>query len=210
MKKIAVICANGKAGQLIVQEAMERNLGVTAIVRSKNKSKAEKVLEKDLFDLTKADLEGFDAVICAFGVWNEEELKLYPKVSSHLCNILKGTKTRILFVGGAGSLYLDKEHTKMLLESADFPEEYKAVANAGLEYLNEVRKHNDVDWTFVSPAALFIPDGKKTGRYILGGEEFIVNSEGKSVISYADYAKALIDEIINGNHIKQRISVIGE
>lgn len=206
--KIAVICANGRAGSLIVKEALEKNLDVTAIVRGENKSLATKLLQKDLFDLTKEDLTAFDAVVCAFGAWDTDKLSLYPDVAKHLCSILKGTNTRILFVGGAGSLYMNKEHTMMLLETPDFPEEYKGVANAGLAYLNEIRKYNDVNWTFVSPAAAFLADGEKTGQYILGGEEFMVNADGKSMISYADYAKAMIDEIVSGNHIKQRISVI--
>ncbi len=206
--KIAVICANGRAGSLIVKEALEKNLDVTAIVRGENKSLATKLLQKDLFDLTKEDLTAFDAVVCAFGAWDTDKLSLYPDVAKHLCSILKGTNTRILFVGGAGSLYMNKEHTMMLLETPDFPAEYKGVANAGLAYLNEIRKYNDVNWTFVSPAAAFLADGEKTGQYILGGEEFMVNADGKSMISYADYAKAMIDEIVSGNHIKQRISVI--
>ena len=76
--------------------------------------------------------------------------------------------------------------------------------------LEELRKRNDVQWTFMSPAADFQADGVRTGKYILGGEEFFVNKNGESIISYADYAIAMIDEAVNGNHIQQRISVIAE
>jgi len=76
--------------------------------------------------------------------------------------------------------------------------------------LAELRKRNDVKWTFVSPAAIFDPEGARTGEYILAGEEFTVNDRGESVVSYADYALAMVDEIEKGNHIQQRISVVGK
>lgn len=76
--------------------------------------------------------------------------------------------------------------------------------------LEELRTRNDVKWTFISPAGDFRADGERTGKYILGGEELVLNSKGESVISYADYAIAMVDEIISGNHVQQRISVVAE
>jgi len=67
-----------------------------------------------------------------------------------------------------------------------------------------------VNWTYVSPAGDFQADGERTGKYILGGEELILNSKGESVISYADYAIAMVDEIETGKHIKERISIVSE
>ena len=67
-----------------------------------------------------------------------------------------------------------------------------------------------MNWTYVSPAGDFQPDGERTGKYILGGEELVLNSKGESVISYADYAIAMVDEIESGKHIKERISVVSE
>lgn len=110
--KIAVICANGKAGKLIVKEAMSRNLDVTAVVRGENKTEARKVIIKDLFDLTASDLNEFDVVIDTFGAWTEETLPLHSTSLKHLCDILSGTDTRLLVVGGAGSLYVNAEHTR--------------------------------------------------------------------------------------------------
>ena len=89
--KIAVVCANGKAGKLIVKEAMDRGLDVTAAVRGENHSAAEKVIRKDLFELTAADLAGFDAVIDAFGAWTPETLPQHSTSLKHLCDILSGT-----------------------------------------------------------------------------------------------------------------------
>ena len=102
--KIAVVCANGKAGQLIVKEAVDRGLDVTAVVKGDNKSAAQNVIVKDLFDLTAADLADFDAVVDAFGAWTPETLPQHSTSLAHLCDILSGTDTRLLVVGGAGSL----------------------------------------------------------------------------------------------------------
>ena len=91
--KMAVVCANGKAGKLIVKEAVERGLDVTAIVRGENRSAAKGALVKDLFDLTSADLKGFDVVVDAFGAWTPETLPLHSTSLKHLCDILSGTDT---------------------------------------------------------------------------------------------------------------------
>lgn len=208
--KIAVICANGKAGQLIVKEAVTRGLDVTAVVRGENRSAAAKAIVKDLFDLTTEDLKGFDAVVDAFGAWTPETLPQHSTSLQHLCDILSGSDIRLLVVGGAGSLYVNPEHTLQVMDGADFPEMFKPLAQAQGKALDELRTRNDVKWTFVSPAGDFQADGAKCGKYILGGEELVLNSKGESVISYADYAAAMVDEIVNGNHIQQRISVVGE
>ena len=208
--KIAVVCANGKAGRLIVKEAVDRGLDVTAVVREENQTAAEKVIEKDLFDLTAADLEGFDVVIDAFGAWTEETLPLHSTSLKHLCDILSGTDTRLLVVGGAGSLYVNSEHTAQVMDGPDFPEAFIPLARAQGKALKELRTRNDVRWTFISPAADFQADGQRTGRYLLGGEELTLNSRGESVISYADYAIAMVDEAEKGGHIRQRISVVAQ
>ncbi len=206
--KIAVVCANGKEGKLLVQEAVDRGLDVTAVVRGENRSAAEKVLNKDLFQLTAEDLKGFDVVIDAFGAWTEETLPQHSTSLKHLCDILSGTETRLLVVGGAGSLYVNPEHTACVADGPDFPDAFKPLAAAMAKALSELRERRDVKWTYISPAADFQAEGEKTGKYILGGEELTVNSRGESIISYADYAAAMIDEAVKGNHIQQRISVV--
>ena len=208
--KIAVICANGKAGQLIVKEAVNRGLDVTAVVRGENKSAAKSVISKDLFDLTTEDLKGFDAVVDAFGAWTPDALPQHITTLKHLCDILTGTKTRLLVVGGAGSLYVNPEHTVTVADGEDFPEMFKPLASAMAKALGELRRRNDVKWTYISPAGDFQAEGERTGKYILGGEELVLNSKGESVISYADYAIAMVDEIVRGNNIQKRISVVSE
>ena len=208
--KIAVVAANGKAGQLIVEEAVKRGYDVTAIVRSENKTQAQHLLKKDLFDLTKEDLVGYDVVATAFGAWTAETLPLHSKSIEHFNDLLAGTNTRFLVVGGAGSLYVDKEKKVRLVDTAEFPAEYKPLASAQADELDLLRTKKDLNWTFVSPAAEFIPDGAHTGEYILAGDFFTVNEAGESKISYADYAIAFVDEIEFGKHIQERISVLGK
>lgn len=208
--KIAVVCANGKAGKRIVQEAVERGINVTAIVRDENQSAATQVIKKDLFDLIVSDLEGFDVVIDAFGAWTPETLSQHSTSLKHLCDLVSGKEIRLLVVGGAGSLYVNPEHTVQVMDSADFPDIFKPLASNMAKALDELRTRNDVKWTYISPAGDFQADGAKTGKYILGGEELTLNSKGESVISYADYAVAMVDEVVSGNHIQQRISVVAE
>lgn len=129
--KIAVVCANGKAGSLIVREAVERGLDVTAVVRSENQSATQQVIQKDLFHLKASDLTGFDVVIDAFGTWTLETLPQHSTSLNHLCNILSGQDTRLLVVGGAGSLYVNPEHTAQVMDGVDFPAEFKP---PGLSY----------------------------------------------------------------------------
>ncbi|MBQ3626184.1 MAG: NAD(P)-dependent oxidoreductase [Synergistaceae bacterium] len=206
--KIAVVCANGKAGRKIVEEALDRNLDVTAIVRGENKSAAKKVIVKDILDIKKDDLKDFDVVIDAFGAWTPETLPMHSTTLKNLCDALSGTETRLLIVGGAGSLYINKEHTQQVADTPNFPEDWKPLANAMAKALSELRTRKDVKWTYISPAADFQADGEKTQEYILAGEEFTLNSKGESVISYADFAVAMIDEATKGSHIQQRISVL--
>ena len=208
--KIAVICANGKAGKLIVKEAVSRGLDVTAVVRGENATEAKEVLKKDLFDLTADDLKGFDVVIDAFGAWTEETLPLHSTSLKHLCDILSDTETRLLIVGGAGSLYVNPEHTVCVADGPDFPDAFKPLASAMAKALSELRERKDVKWTYISPAGDFQAEGEHIGKYILGGEELTLNSKGESIISYADYAIAMVDEAVNGNHIQKRISVVRE
>ncbi len=207
-QKIAVVAANGKAGKLIVKEAIERGFDVTAFTRSENQSVAQASVVKNLMDLTAEDLAGFDAVVDAFGAWTPETLPQHSTTLTHLCDVLSGTATRLLVVGGAGSLYVNPEHTATVADGPDFPEVFKPLASAMAAALSELRQRGDVKWTYVSPAGDFQAEGKRTGSYILGGEVLTLNERGESVISYADYAIALVDEIESGDHIQQRISVV--
>ncbi len=207
--KIAVVAAAGKAGRKICAEAASRGFEVTAFVRRAAEiDGAAKVIVKDIMALTKDDLAGFDAVVDAFGTFKPETLSQHSATLKHLCDALSGSDTRLLIVGGAGSLYTNPEHTAQVMDAPNFPDAWKPLAAAQAKALDELRKRDDVKWTFISPACDFQADGERTGKYIVGGEELTLNAAGESVISYADFAVAMVDEIAGGNHIKQRIGVV--
>ena len=212
MKKVAVVCAAGKEGRLLVDEAVSRGYDVTGFVRGSDKvaNPKAKTVVKDLFDLTREDLIGFDAVIDAFGAWTPETLPLHRTSLKHLCDVLSGTKVRLLVVGGAGSLYVNPEHTVQVKDLESFHAMFKPLADMQGAALDDLRKRSDVQWTDLSPAGDFVADGERTGEYLLGGEEYFVNDRGESRISYAGYAIAMIDEIENENNIQKRFSVIGK
>ena len=209
--KIAVVAANGRVAQKVIKEALDRGFEVRAFGRDdENKTAAKDYVKKDIMDLTREDLAGFDVVVDGIGAWKDEEQPMHVKTSQHLCDILSGSDTRLLVVGGAGSLFVNPEHTAVVCDGPDFPAMFLPLAKAQGEELAKLRERNDVKWTFISPAGDFQADGERTGKYILAGEELTLNSRGESIISYADYAIAMVDEIEKGNHIQQRISVVRE
>lgn len=206
--KVAVVCANGKAAKAIIAEAVQRGVAVKAVMKKREESLAQEVLVKDLFDITYADIADCDAVVDAFGAWTPETLPKHGTTLKHLCDVLSGKNNRLLIVGGAGSLYVNPEHTATVAEGKDFPEIFKPLASAMAAALVELRKRDDVKWTYISPAGDFQADGERSGEYILGGEELTLNAKGESVISYKDYAIAMVDEILKGANIGKRISVV--
>ncbi len=208
--KIAVIGATGKQGRLLVKEALGRGHEVTAIVRNASKLAEPnvRVIEKDILSLTYADLKEQDVIIDAFGVWAPEELHLYQKTMEHLAKLLRNQPNRLMVVGGAGSLYADETRTLRVLETPGFPEDWKPLASSMMAGFEALRQYDDVRWTFVSPPAFFDADGERTGRYRIGSDVLLINSAGKSEISYADYAIAMLDEAEKGAHIKERITVV--
>ena len=206
--KIAVAASNGKASRAVISELIARGHEVTAFARSENKSAAKNFVQKDIMDLTKDDLAGFDAVVDGFGAYTPETLPLHTKTSQHLADLVAGTKMRLYIVGGAGSLYVDPAHTVQLLDTPEFPAEFYPIAKAQTEELAALRSRTDAKWVFVSPAADFRADGAKTGKYILGGEELTLSAAGESVISYADYALGMADLIESGAHVGERVSLV--
>lgn len=196
-----------------MEEALKRNLDVTAIVRNKSKlsNSQVKVIEKDLFDLTKDDLKDFDTVVSAFGIWEEKELPKHAEVMNHLCDILSNTNIRLMVVGGAASLFVNKEHTMLLIDSPDFPKDWINLATNSNKAFEILKGKKNVLWTYVSPSADFQADGNKTGEYNIGeNDELCFNSKGESMISYADYAIAFVDEIENKKFLNKRITFVSK
>ncbi|MGG3882682.1 NAD(P)-dependent oxidoreductase [Brevibacillus panacihumi] len=209
--KIAIIGASGKAGRLIMEEAVSRGHKVTAIVRdaAKVQNPQVEVLEKDIFDLKADDLRAFEAVVNAFGAAPGQET-LHVKAGRILIEALSGLSTRLVVVGGAGSLYVDEEQATRVMDTPDFPKEYYATAFNQGKNLQDLQQSTSVEWTFISPAAFFDPQGKRTGTYQKGKDRLITNKKGQSYISYADYAIAVVDELEHPEHRNTRFTVVGE
>lgn len=209
--KIAVIGASGKAGSRIVAEAKQRGHEVTAIVRnaSKLEDKSVAVLEKDVFTLTAEDVKEFAVVVNAFAAPLGEEQQ-HVEAGNVLIEAMKGApETRLIVVGGAGSLYVDPEKTLKVMDTPDFPDFVKPTAANQGKNLEILEQTNGIKWTFISPSALFAL-GKRTGSYTKGKDHLLVNSKGESYVSYEDYAVAVVDEIENPQHINERFTVVSE
>ncbi|MEH7247516.1 NAD(P)-dependent oxidoreductase, partial [Neobacillus niacini] len=205
---IAIVGASGKAGNLILKEAVTRGHQVTAIVRdaSKLQDKNVAVIEKNVFDLTTSDLKTFDVVINAFGAPLGEE-KAHVDAGHALIEALKGTTTKLIVVGGAGSLFVDENKTIRLIDTPEFPDFVKPTALGQGRNLQELQESTDLTWTFISPSAVFDAEGKRTGSYQSGKDHLLVNSKGESYISYADFALAVLDEVENPKHVNERFTV---
>lgn len=210
--KIGIIGATGKVGSLILKEAIGRKHKVTAIVRDASKliDKNVAMLEKDLFELNSGDLKQFDVVVNAFGAAPGQE-ELHVKAGRTLIEAIKGTPdTRLIVVGGAGSLFVDEAKTLRLFKTPEFPKEYFATASMQGKNLEDLQNTKEIKWTFISPAAFFNPAGKRIGSYKEGKDNLIVNAKGESYVSYADFAIAVIDEIENPKHINERFTIVSE
>jgi len=199
--KIALIGATGNAGAPILNELVRRGHEVTATVRNPEKIAAQpKVTARkgDVFDQAGLAtlLKGHDAVISAVHFSASDPKKLIEAVRA------SGVK-RYLVVGGAGSL--EVAPGKKLIDTPEFPPQYKAEAAAGGVFLDLLKQEKELDWTFLSPSALFV-DGPRTGKFRLGTDQLLANDKGSS-ISFADYAIALADEVEKPAHSRKRFTV---
>lgn len=202
MSTIAIIGATGRAGSQLLEEALRRGHSVIAIARHALKiGHREHVVTKDV-DVHDAQalqeaVAGSDVVLSA------AHFSTLP-VEAIIEPVKKAGVKRLLFVGGAGSLLLP-DGTKVI-DSEGFPEEYKPEATAGGRYLETLRKEQDLDWTFLSPSAEFV-EGERTGKFRLGKDHLLFGADGKSWITFADFAIALLDEVEHPAHSRQRFTV---
>lgn len=210
--KIGIIGASGKAGRFILKEAVSRGHEVTAIVRDAARVSHEQVavLEKNVFDLKKEELTQFDVVVNAFKAPNGKEEQHVEAGRVLISALQDAPETRLIVVGGAGSLYVDETQTMKKFESPGFPEAYYPTAKYMGENLEDLQNTSGIQWTYISPGGVFDPEGEKKGSYQKGKDQIILNSTGESYISYADYALAVLDEIENQQHKNERFAVVGE
>lgn len=201
MAKIALIGASGNAGARILKELSDRGHTVTAVARHPDRIAAlprVTAVSGDVFDGKGLAtlLKGHDAVVSAVHFTASDPQTLIDAVRA-------SGVTRYLVVGGAGSL--EVAPGKRLVDQPDFPAAYKAEASKGAEFLDLLKTVADLDWTFLSPSAMFVP-GKRTRNFRLGKDALLSNENGSS-ISFEDYAIALVDEIERPAHSRQRFTV---
>jgi hypothetical protein len=210
--KLALIGASGFVGAAVLQEALNRGHLVTGIVRHPEKLPQHAALTAVAGDAYDVDalartLAGQDAVIHAFnpgwGQANIRELFIQGTRAIYAAVKQAGVK-RLLVVGGAGSLYVAPG--LQLLDTPDFPGEYKEGAEGARQALNLIQDETALDWSFVSPPALLQP-GERTGQFRIGGDQLLMKDDGPAGISVADLAVAIIDELERPQHIRQRFTV---
>ena len=214
--KIALIGASGFVGSAVLKEALDRGHRVTAIVRhpenitTQNQNltvkKGNALNEDELAQLVR----GHDVVISAYNPgWTNPNIynEFLQGASAIQLGVRKSGVKRLIFVGGAGSLYIAPD--VQLIDTPQFPEEWKPGALAAREFLNIIRKEDVIDWTFLSPAIEMHQgtSGQRKGTYRSGLENPVFDENGRSVISVEDMAIAIIDEAEQPKHIRQRFTV---
>lgn len=202
MSKIAIIGATGRAGSQLLEEALRRGHRVLAIARDPSTLEGREGVTVKSLDATdsaalQAAVAGMDAVLSAAHFSTMQPHAIIEPVKR------AGVK-RLLVVGGAGSLLLPSGHR--VIDSPDFPEAYKTEASVGVRFLEALRREPNLDWTFLSPSAEFV-EGERRGHYALGKDHLLIGADGKSWITFADYAIAMLDELEKPKHSRQRFTV---
>lgn len=201
--KIAIIGATGNVGQRIVTEAVSRGHDVTAISRNLSNVTTGAGVTASAGDVNNPDalaevLKEHDAIVSSVMFVHGDPHKLIDAVQ-------KSAVKRYLVVGGAGSL--SAAPGLNVVDTPDFPQEYHEEASKGRDFLNVLKSDaDDLDWTMLSPSALFVP-GARTGAFRLGKDDLLVGSDGKSWISYEDYAIAFLDELESPANLQSRFTV---
>lgn len=214
MSKIVLIGASGFVGSAILNEALNREIKVTAVVRNPESVKTSNpdltIIKADVSDAGAiAEIsKNADAVISAYNPgWANPDiydvtLKVYPQI---LAGVKKAGVKRLLIVGGAGTLFVAPG--VRVVDSGAIPAEIMGgVKSLGEFYLNTLMNEKEIDWVFFSPAGSLEP-GERTGNYRLGKDDLILNDKGESKISVQDYAKAMIDELENPQHHGERFTI---
>lgn len=213
MKKVALIGASGFVGSAILSELVKRGYNVEALVRNPEKVATvpgvtvKKVDVSDTKALA-ADLKGYDTVISAYNPgWTNPaigELTI-PNNTSILHAAKEAGVNRILFVGGAGTLFIKPGVT--VIDAGLIPDSiYPGVKAFGDFYLNTLKKEKEIDWVFFSPAGSLDP-GEAKGGYRLGKDDLVVDANGESHINVGDYAVAMVDELETPAHHRERFTI---
>jgi putative NADH-flavin reductase len=205
--KVVLFGASGMIGSRILAELVRRGHTVTAVTRHPEKIQAVpgvKAVQGDVTDSASvaAVAKGADAAISAYSPPASDPAKVVEAARSLLNGLSTAGVRRLIVVGGAGSL--EVAPGVQLVDTPDFPSAWKTIALAHRDTLS-VLKTSDLDWTYLSPAALIQP-GTRTGKFRVGGTRLVANDHGESKISAEDYAIALVDELENPRHLRQQFT----
>ena len=211
--KIALIGATGFVGSAVLTELLQRGHAVTALARHPEKITARPgltVVAADALDGAQVAgaVAGHDALVSAYNPgWKEPRIHdLYLQGTRAIIDGVKHAGgPRLLIVGGAGSLYVAPG--LQLVDTPEFPAEWKQGALAARDLLTRLRGESALEWSFLSPPILLAP-GERTGRYRVGGDQPLPGEGGQpSGISVADLAVAIVDEIEKPQHLRRRFTV---
>ena len=206
--KVVLYGATGKAGSVILKELVDRGHTVVAAARTPEKVQKLKnvsTVQDDLSDPAKiaSIVKGVDAVVSAYGPPPDDTSQIIGATDRLVKGVEQAGGPRLIVVGGAGSLFVAPGVT--VRESGHVPKEWIPIADAHIQVLKNL-KQSSIDWTYFSPAGFFEP-GQRTGKFRLGKDDLIVDAQGNSRISFQDYAIALVDELENPQHRRERFTI---
>lgn len=193
--KFAMIGASGHLGWLVTKEALDRGHQVTALIRSDKPvdSRAE-VLRKDVFQLERADVEPYDAVLSCFGSGFAVDPVVNLQICQHYVEIFEGLRTHLFHVVGAGCLFSDASHTTRNYELPGHPKFLKGVSQNSTLGLETLQRSVNIRWTCMIPSVIFDGEHSGNGKYVVGIDvQPLYNEDGKSIVTFDDFAKAMVD-----------------
>ena len=206
--KVVLYGATGKAGSVILKELVDRGHTVVAAARAPEKVQKLKnvtAVQDDLSNPAKTAsiVKDADAIVSAYGPPPDDAGQIIGATDRLVKGIQQAGGPRLIVVGGAGSLFVAPGVT--VRQSGHLPEEWIPITDAHIQVLRNL-KQSSIDWTYFSPAAFFEP-GERTGKFRLGKDDLVTDAQGNSRISFEDYAIALVDELENPKHRRERFTI---
>lgn len=206
--KMMIIGAGGRLGIVLCREACDRGhevVGVSLGGENREPRLAE-FWQSELFDLKKEDVLPYDVVICAYGSSFRTDPRSNRRAAEHLISICSKTDVRVLYVGNAGSLFTDETHETRVYETEEHPEFMRAISEQMTKGLEAFEKSKHLNWCYLCPSLDFDHEGLRTGAVQIGTDVLLYGRNGKSRISYADFASVVLDEAESGAHTGEQIT----